>query len=246
MLTRSSGGTILALRLGARMAIHGLHISGATNSGGAIVLDNGELALVGAEVSSNQGIGVEAKRGVLRIARSVIAGNAGGGVQIDGSVTTLELVGNLFIENGSDANTSGALRISASQAAVKRVELNSFHGNRTLNGGAANHCEIGQIAARNNIVSGTQASPQQPQLGGSCTHASSIFYLLPDGIPPGPGNTYADPRFVNPTGRDLHLQPDSPARRAADPTSDLTGLAERDLDGDLRTHPADIGADEAP
>ncbi|HWO27129.1 MAG TPA: hypothetical protein VNO30_50715 [Kofleriaceae bacterium] len=34
------------------------------------------------------------------------------------------------------------------------------------------------------------------------------------------------------------------ARGAADPRSSLTGLAARDLDGDVRTRPADIGADE--
>jgi hypothetical protein len=33
---------------------------------------------------------------------------------------------------------------------------------------------------------------------------------------------------------------------AADPSSNLTGLAERDIDGDARAAPADIGADEAP
>jgi hypothetical protein len=33
---------------------------------------------------------------------------------------------------------------------------------------------------------------------------------------------------------------------SADPSSNLTGLAARDLDGDMRTSPADIGADEVP
>lgn len=35
----------------------------------------------------------------------------------------------------------------------------------------------------------------------------------------------------------------SPAIGAADPAAELTGIAARDLDGDARTRPADIGAD---
>jgi hypothetical protein len=54
----------------------------------------------------------------------------------------------------------------------------------------------------------------------------------------------ADPRFANPSQGDLHLLPMSPAIGAADPASDLTGIAARDLDGDIRTKPADIGADQ--
>jgi hypothetical protein len=55
-----------------------------------------------------------------------------------------------------------------------------------------------------------------------------------------------DPMFVNTTTGDLHLRAGSPALGAADPTSNLSGPAERDLDGDVRRAPADIGADEVP
>jgi hypothetical protein len=46
------------------------------------------------------------------------------------------------------------------------------------------------------------------------------------------------------TTGDLHISATSPARGAADPASDLTGIAARDIDGDARTSPADLGADE--
>ena len=82
------------------------------------------------------------------------------------------------------------------------------------------------------------------QVGGTCTHAYSI--VRPGMVPIGTGNSGMDPLFQNTTTGDLHLKPGSPALRAADPSANLTGLAARDIDDDVRTSPADIGADEVP
>lgn len=41
-------------------------------------------------------------------------------------------------------------------------------------------------------------------------------------------------------------RPARPRRGAADPATLLDALSELDMDGDRRTAPADIGADEAP
>jgi hypothetical protein len=40
------------------------------------------------------------------------------------------------------------------------------------------------------------------------------------------------------------LTKDSPVRGQADPTTALTGLAGKDIDGDMRVGPADMGADQ--
>jgi hypothetical protein len=61
-------------------------------------------------------------------------------------------------------------------------------------------------------------------------------------MPPGTANIASDPLLVDPSKGDLHIQSTSPARRGADPASDLTGIASRDIDGNLRGTPADIGA----
>jgi hypothetical protein len=70
--------------------------------------------------------------------------------------------------------------------------------------------------------------------------------MRPGILPPGIGNSSIDPQFVNTTIGDLHLRANSPARRNADPNSDLSGPAARDIDGDLRITPADVGADQIP
>lgn len=93
-------------------------------------------------------------------------------------------------------------------------------------------------------MSGNATATNMEQVGGTCMHTYSI--VRPGMVPPGPGNSSMDPLFVNTTTGDLHLGPGSPALRAADPSSDLGGLAARDIDGDIRTAPAEIGADEVP
>jgi hypothetical protein len=125
------------------------------------------------------------------------------------------------------------------------LEFNSFTHNKALGGfGSAISCAVSSFTARNNIMSDNSTPTNLEQVSGPCTHAYSI--TSPGAIPPGPSNSNRDPMFRNAAAGDLHLMPGSPALGAADPASDLTGPAELDIDGDRRTGPADIGADEAP
>jgi hypothetical protein len=110
--------------------------------------------------------------------------------------------------------------------------------------GAAIHCVAGTFTARNNIMSENGSLANMEQVGGACAHAFSI--ARPGTLPSGAGNSAADPRFANTTTGDLHLQAGSPALDAADPASDLTGVAAKDIDGETRTAPADLGADQVP
>lgn len=125
------------------------------------------------------------------------------------------------------------------------MDFNSFTQNKTMNGtGPALHCDAGSFTARNNIMSNNAQTGATVQYGGSCAHAYSISISTPGTLPSGTGNSSADPSFVEPATGNLHLQANSPARGAADPASDLTGVAALDIDGDPRTKPADIGADQ--
>jgi hypothetical protein len=248
VLRRSSGGTLLQIEEAAtRVVIQDVAVSNNTFTGPTLELKDGELSLVRVTLADNAGIGVRAQRGVLRLHRSLLVRNARGGVTIDSALAAFEVIGNVFVENGTPTAGSGALRANLSQATVGRLELNTFHANVTASGGAAIDCDGGTFTARSNIVSGSTMGAPERQTAGSCGHAHSIFFALPAGeLPAGPGNVLADPLFANPAAGDLHLRAGSPALDAADPAIDLTGGAAVDLDGDRRTHPADIGADEAP
>jgi hypothetical protein len=214
------------------------------NQAGGLWATGSTVTVLQSTISDNAGSGIVANGGSLSVSQSTISSNLGGGITTvnDGA---FEIVGNVFFKNGRDGAHFGAIAISTTQGGANRLEFNSFNSNKAVNGiGAAIQCGAGPFTARNNIMSenGTLTSPAQ--VGGTCMHAYSI--VRPGPVPPGPGNSAMDPLFKNTTTGDLHLMPGSPAIRAADPSSVLAGIAERDIDGDKRTAPATIGADEVP
>jgi hypothetical protein len=248
--TLRRGGTGDCLRVegtSTRVTIQDLALSNLAGSGGsAIYVKDAELTLSRVELSNNAGIGLRVQGGVVRLYRSRLARNLQGGISIENLAASFQVVGNVFVDNGNTGTSSGGVRIKTSlNSPTRRLEHNSFHGNLTGNGGAGIDCD-GPLVARNNIVSGPPGTANQ-QIGGSCSHAYSLFFQLSDGnVPPGTGNQGADPRFVDPAAGDLHLGPGSPALGAADPGSIFDDLSELDIDGERRTQPADVGADEAP
>jgi Right handed beta helix region len=271
-LTRGTGGAILTVKDdGTSLGVYDLAISDAPNNAsgygvlvaagsgaptvrlvrvtlqnnpaGAISATGGTLTVTQSTISSNQGGGISATGGTLTVTQSTISGNTGGGISVTNAA--FSVVGNVFFGNGSGSSTIGAVSISTMQNAANRLEFNSFNKNLTTDTvGPAIHCLAGTFTAKNNIMSGNGTLTQLTQYSGACTHAYSI--ATPGALPPGSGNSAADPGFVNTTTGDLHISATSPARGAADPASNLTGPAERDIDGQPRTSPADIGADEVP
>jgi len=231
----ASGGTLTVTQ----STISGNTGGGITASGG------GTLTVTQSTISGNTGGGITASGGgTLTVTQSTISGNTGGGITV-GAGTTFILVGNIFFLNGNGSASVGGVSIMTSQSTTNRLEFNSFNKNTTQDGVAsAIYCVAGTFTARNNILSGNGTQTQLDQTGGSCTHAYSI--VRPGALPAGTGNSAADPLFVNTTTGDLHIQTSSPAHAAADPSSNLTGVAAKDLDGDPRVAPADIGADQLP
>jgi hypothetical protein len=250
-LTRTNGaGAIVTVRdSGTSLTVYDLSISNAPNdpSGIGIVVPSGAgapiVSLIRAKVMNNPGGGISASGGALTVSQSTISGNTGGGISVMNG--TFVIVGNMFFDNGDNATLVGGVAVGTSQNATNRLEFNSLHANQAQLGvGAAIHCIAGTFTARNNVMSDNGTLMNMEQVGGTCAHAYSI--VRPGTLPPGNGNSNMDPLFVNTTTGDLHVKPGSPALGAADPSSDLTGPAERDIDGDVRTRPADIGADEVP
>lgn len=272
-LDRDGDGAILVVQssgpTGANVQIFDLEITGATGvpGGDAIRLTaNGgtpALGLAHVVISGNQGSGVASSGGSLTVSQSIFNGNQGGGISVsNGTLTvsqstfngnqgggisasngTFVVVGNVFFSNGGPGSAVGGIAITTTTSPVNRLEFNSFTLNQTQLGvGSAIQCVAGPFTARNNIMSDNGTFSQPDQFGGSCSHTYSI--ARPGMKLPGTTNSAADPMFVNPAMGDLHIQPGSPAGRAADPGSDLTGIASRDIDGNPRASPASIGAYE--
>jgi hypothetical protein len=249
-LDRDGDGAILIVQSSSsttttNVRIFDLEITGATGVPGGdgvrLVANGGTpaLALTHVTVDGNQGVGVVATGGVLNVSRSTFAQNNGGGVSESNG--TFVVVGNIFFGNGGIGSSVGGIAISTTPSSTNRLEFNSFNQNTTqATIGPAIHCVVGSFAARNNIMSDNGTLSQPDQFGGSCTHTYSI--ARPGMMLPGVTNSASDPLFADPSKGDLHITSSSPARRGADPNSDLGGIAARDVDGTSRASPADIGA----
>jgi hypothetical protein len=247
-LTRAAAGPILAARGLAELTVLGLRIHNAFGDAAGHGISCEEewgnqpvVTLHRARIERNEDLGISASNCKLQVVRSTISNNIDGGVWTQHG--TFVIVGNVFFNNGSYSTGVGG--ISATYlSTMNRLEFNTFCFNRTQQGlGSAIDCALGTFTARNNIISENGSGTSLVQVQG-CLNEYSLVY--PGPALPGIGNSSMDPLFESPVQGDLHLMADSLARGAADPASDLTGLAEIDIDGDRRTSPADIGADEIP
>lgn len=247
-LTRSVGsGAIVTVQDDrTSLSIYELSISNAPNSASGIgcLIPTGAgaptLSLTRVSITNNPGGGISSSLGAVTVAQSTISGNQGGGISIANGIFIV--VGNVFFNNGGNTTLVGGISIGTAANSANRLDFNSFALNTSQDGiSPAVQCVAGSFTAKNNIMSGNRTpTPGANQAGGTCMHAYSI--IQPGTIPPGTQNSGSDPLFVDPAKGDLHLQSTSPARRAADPGSDLTGVASHDIDGNVRVAPADIGA----
>jgi hypothetical protein len=242
--TGAPGGD--GIRLTANGGIPALRLTRVTidkNQGIGVTSAGGSLTVLQSSFSGNDGGAITATNGSLSVSRSTFSTNQGGGIsEMNG---TFVVVGNVFYNNGANGSSIGGIAITTASNPVNRLEFNSFNLNSTQLGlGPAIQCAAGTFVAKNNIMSDNRTPAAQPdQFTGPCMHAFSI--MRPGTVPTVPaGNSGSDPLFLNPAMGDLHIPPASPARHAADPNSDLTGIASHDVDGVARVSPADIGAYE--
>jgi hypothetical protein len=243
-LASSKNGVVLEVKGTSRLQIYDLELnggSGAMSYGISVALGTtASIKLVRAKLIRYSAGAIVALGGSVSVFRSTIANNPGGGISIMNA--SFNLIGNVFFNNGDIGTTVGGVAVSTTENAANRMEFNSFSQNEVQNGsGAAIQCTAGIFTAKNNIMFGNGTSNQT---GGACAHACSI--TSPGTVPPGGTNSSNDPRFLAGTTGNLHLAADSPARGKADPASDLSGEAGLDIDGEKRTTPADLGADEVP
>lgn len=244
-------GEVIEVRgAAANVTIEGLDISSANGlgSGSGIKHADGALSLYRVKLINNAYRGVHASSGTLRVRRSLISSNEGGGIFYDGP--TIVLVNNFIVSNGDMAvSTVGGVSVNATGTGSV-IEFNTIAQNAAA--AATAHGMIcgspgGPLTARNNIVT---SELNRPQVSGGCIHEYTLFGgpgMAPVG---GTGNmTIADPAmFMFVTATDYHILSGSVAVAKAQSTP-LTGESLFDVDGDPRTPGSatlDVGADEIP
>jgi hypothetical protein len=187
--------------------------------------------------------GINVNMGSIMLSQSKIDSNNGGGLSIMNSV--FQIVGNVFSNNGLIAapppSPVGGISITTTGDATNRLDFNTIIGNHAQTGiGPGLQCTAGGLLVRNNIIWNNNENLVAQFLGNCQPTYSDLGFLTVDMF----NNTHADPGF----GTAPHLSSTSALLGKADPASDLTGIASRDVDGEPRVKRtgmgADIGADQ--
>ena len=247
-LTRTGGGIILDVKNdSADLRVSDLEITGGTGPVVQLSLGAPKATLTRVKININQGIGILAMAGALRITQSTVSANAGGGISLT-SGAQFEIVNNVITGNGvptgGGATLVGGISLNATEAGTRRIEFNTIANNGAANAIAAGvNCQVAQppITA-NNIVWDNTSGTGKLQIGGNCNwNYSDIGDPMNTTPPAGTGNLAAYPSFVNP-GSNYHLNSDSVAKNAADPAATVTV----DIEGTVRPQEgrSDMGAYE--
>jgi hypothetical protein len=227
------------------MTILGGTIEGATGGGGDGIRcgTNATLGVHGTTIRMNGESGIDASGCAVTLSRSRIVSNLGGGVVIING--KFVIVGNVFSANGDSASPDGGITILTGLDPMNRLEFNSLSGNHAQGGGNGPgvQCTAGAgFIVRNNIIWNNNDNVG-PQIGGNCKHAYSDIGATGVTSPSDGGNNMSiDPMFTS----DLHVLPTSIVLQKADLSTILDGIGARDIDGEPRVAPADLGADQLP
>jgi hypothetical protein len=233
----------------ATLTIHGTTIQ--MNDESAIDATACTLTVTGAVIRNNgtpKAIpGIKLSGGSITISRSSIISNLGGGIVVNNN-GTFEIVGNVFLGNGDSFGIIGGVSVDT-PVTGNRLEFNTITQNTSDNNLAAGvQCTVtGGFTAQNNIIwnNNSALGTTGIQISG-CSYAySNIGPAAIPAVNDGGNNLNVDPSFVNALS-DPHLQPGTPIRGTANPAANLTGLASKDIDGNLRIAPATPGAYVAP
>jgi len=272
--TETDNSPALEIKGNAKLEIYDLQVSKAANSGASglsvadtaaviltrvqvrdnaangIIVTGGQLTCTRCLVTSNGARGVDASGGVSVITQSTISNNPTGGIQMT-TDAAFRIVSNVIFHNGQSSRAAAAgvaIQVNAKSASAtpNQLDFNSISRNATFEGQGV-QCSAGNIIiANSNIIynNGDDPSTALQVSGSGCVYKYSD--IGPIGVGTINANMTFDPKFVDEANGDLHLMSGSMAVRAADPNADLNDLASRDIDGELRVGPADIGADQRP
>ena len=212
------------------------------------------LTVTRAKIEHNMATGVKANGGSLTLVRSWLDNNDGGGVDVNTNAR-FTIVGNVVVSNGAGGGIFGGISV-ATTVANNRLEFNSIAENKAqmlAPAGISCNANAGFVAKNNIVWNNNSAVPNMAgiQVSGICGHSYSD--IGPAAIT-GPidigNNQHIDPKFKDNT-TDLHLTSTSPLQmlQQSDPGTSLNDPkdpAVKDIDGEPRISPADIGADQYP
>lgn len=215
-----------------------------------VVVTNGADASIegatidGAGGSTNQ-IGVSCRlSSTLRLKRSTVVRNGGGGVSV--SACQYSIVNNIIALNGGTTSTFGGMQIgNIAVAGSHEFQFNTI----TANTGATNattgvECAsiLIPLAFTNSIIYGNGVATGTPiQAGGDSDCSWSYSNIGPQAVA-GTGNINSAPTFVNPASRNFRLLAGSAGIDVADPAATLAN--DIDLDDRPCGGGRDMGADE--
>ncbi len=199
------------------------------------------LRLLDSKVQDSRNLAVLSSNCDLTIERSVISGNLGGGISVNGGNFTI--VNNFIVKNGRTGSTIGGLRLAGTAGNTEVLDFNTIASNVKADAvGYAIECSGVNLTARNNILM------LDPVIDGSLISICNTDFSLIDSDTETNTGTHtnelsAKADFVDDTNGDFHLNVGSPGTNAADPTATLA----IDIDGEARPQglARDIGADEA-
>jgi hypothetical protein len=197
------------------------------------------LNLTRLQIHDSPARAIEVKNGSITLTRSSVNSNHGGGLHIDGS--KFVVVSNVFMSNGGSDGTHPAIEIQAPSDTNNRLDFNTIAFNSAQDMTLAGiNCTSMNFVGRNNII---WMNSSTPQVSGNCKYKYSD--IGPDMVPSNNdanNNTKGDPKLGGPT--DPHIASDSAAHGTGDSTTPLEDVALKDIDGQLRMAPIDIGADQ--
>lgn len=216
---------------------------------GITVTASGQATCTKCIVEDNIGRGIDVSmNGSIAVTQSTIAGNSGGGIGVANS-GAFRIVSNFIFGNGrTDQPVSGGVSIAIIPqqpgAPPNELDFNSVSRNNNLGVAQGIDCASATpLVASNNIIWNNgplQTSTQVVNTGCSYTYSN----IGPTGIGTTDNNQSVNPMFVDEANGDLHLTGTVMSLLMANPNARITGLAEKDIDGDTRQNPADIGADQ--
>jgi hypothetical protein len=240
-LTRTGGGTIVSIQGSSSVTIRDLTIAGTSTTTGVSVMSGAPVVMLDhVAMSGHGGSAIDVTGGMLRLSRSVLSNNSGGGISL--SMAQFDIENNFIVKNGSTQSSVGGILFDRIAPGQTILAFNTIVANQIQSFEAAGITCIGSgqnVTFSNNLIYNNAAAGGGPQvIGNNCLWTYSD--IGPDGLVSGQGNLNVDPQFVD--ASNVHLRAGSPVIDKADPSATL-GV---DIDGDIRPqgNVRDIGADE--